>query len=116
MEYAVRLVGATRRPFDYGLPEEAAYITYGASPRASINLVLGARALALTRGRDYVVPEDIAELAPDVLRHRLVLSYEALADHVTADALIERVLDVVAKPQRPFVDARYAATGGSAGV
>jgi MoxR-like ATPase len=116
MEYAVRLVGATRRPFDYGLNEEAAYITYGASPRASINLVLGARALALTRGRDYVIPEDIGELAPDVLRHRLVLSYEALADHVSADALIERVLEVVSKPQRPFIDPLLAAGSGGATV
>jgi MoxR-like ATPase len=112
MEYAVRLVGATRRPYDYGLAEEAPYITYGASPRASINLVLGARALALTRGRDYVVPQDISELAPDVLRHRLVLSYEALADHVTADALIERVLQAVSQPQRPFVDPRLAVSNG----
>ena len=112
MEYAVRLVGATRRPDDYGLHEEAQYVTFGASPRASINLVLGARALALTRGRDYVVPEDIAELAPDVMRHRLVLSYEALADHVTADTLIERVLQVVPQPHRPFVDGRYAAANG----
>jgi MoxR-like ATPase len=116
MEYAVRLVGATRRPYDYGLHEEAPYITYGASPRASINLVLGARALAMTRGRDYVVPQDIAELAPDVLRHRLVLSYEALADHVTADALIDRVLQAVSQPQRPFVDPRFATTNGGAAV
>jgi MoxR-like ATPase len=112
MEYAVRLVGATRRPYDYGLHDEAQYLTFGASPRASINLVLGARALALTRGRDYVIPEDIAELAPDVMRHRLVLSYEALADHVTPDNIIDRVLEVVPKPHRPFVDDRMAATGG----
>jgi MoxR-like ATPase len=115
MEYAVRLVGATRRPGDYGLHEEAQYLTFGASPRASINLVLGARALALTRGRDYAVPEDIAELAPDVMRHRLVLSYEALADHVTADALIDRVLQVVPKPHRPFVESQYAAANGGSG-
>ena len=102
MEYAVRLVGATRRPYDYGLGDVASYLTFGASPRASINLILGARALALTRGRDYVVPPDIAELAPDVLRHRLVLSYEALADRVSADNLIERVLEVVSQPTRPF--------------
>src|SRR6186997_1646941 len=80
MEYVVRLVGATRRPGDYGLSAVGRYLTFGGSPRASINLILGARALALTRGRDYVVPHDIVELAPDVLRHRLVLSYEALAD------------------------------------
>jgi MoxR-like ATPase len=110
MEYAVRLVGATRRPEEYDLHDEAKYLTYGASPRASINLVLGARALALTRGRDYVIPEDIAELAPDVMRHRLVLSYEALADHVTADALIDRVLEAVPKPHRPFIDEGQMAT------
>jgi MoxR-like ATPase len=117
MEYGVRLVGATRRPQEYGLHDVAPYVTFGASPRASINLVLGARALALTRGRDYVIPQDIAELAPDVMRHRLVLSYEALADRVTADAIIERVLDTVPQPQRPFTgDPRYAtASGGSTG-
>jgi len=104
MEYAVRLTGATRRPAEYGLSEEGRYIAYGASPRASINLILGARALALTRGRDYVLPQDIAELAPDVLRHRLVLSYEALADRVNADSIIQRVLEVVPSPQRPFTD------------
>jgi MoxR-like ATPase len=102
MEYAVRLVGATRRPYEYGLGEAAHYLTFGASPRASINLILGARALALTRGRDYVVPPDIAELAPDVLRHRLVLSYEALADRVTPDAIIDRVIEAVSQPTRPF--------------
>jgi MoxR-like ATPase len=104
MEYAVRLVGATRRPAEYGLGEWTPYIAFGASPRASINLILGARALALTRGRDYVVPPDIAELAPDVMRHRLVLSYEALADRVTPDSIIERVLQIVPAPQRPFTD------------
>ncbi len=110
MEYAVRLVGATRRPDEYGLHDEAQYLTFGASPRASINLVLGSRALALTRGRDYVIPEDISELAPDVMRHRLVLSYEALADHVTADMLIDRVLEAVPKPHRPFIDENQLAT------
>lgn len=104
VEYAVRLVAATRRPAEFGLGELARYISFGASPRASINLILCARALALTRGRDYVVPPDIIELAPDVLRHRLVLSYEALADRVTADAVIERVLAAVPKPARPFED------------
>jgi MoxR-like ATPase len=102
MEYAVRLVGATRRPDRYGLHEITPYLSFGASPRASINLILAARALALTRSRDYVIPPDIAELAPDVMRHRLVLSYEALADRVTADAIIDRVLEFVPQPQRPF--------------
>jgi MoxR-like ATPase len=113
MEYAVRLVGATRRPGEYRLQDEAHYLTFGASPRASINLILGSRALALTRGRDYVIPEDIAELAPDVLRHRLVLSYEALADRVDADTIINSVLETVSQPQRPFTtDPRLATAGG----
>jgi MoxR-like ATPase len=102
MEYVVRLVGATRRPSDFGLSAVTRYLTFGGSPRASINLILGARALAMTRGRDYVVPHDIVELAPDVLRHRLVLSYEALADRVSADMIIDRIVDAVPRPNRPF--------------
>jgi MoxR-like ATPase len=115
MEYAVRLVGATRRPVEYGLGDATRYISFGASPRASINLILGARALALTRGRDYVVPEDIIELAPDVMRHRLVMSYEALADRVTADSIINRIVEIVPRPYRPFTDdpRLHAATVGA---
>ncbi len=104
MTYAVRLVGATRRPADGGLSDIERYLAFGASPRASINLILGARALALTRGRDYVIPPDVIDLAPDVLRHRLVLSYEALADHVTTDTMINRVLEAVPRPHRPLAD------------
>jgi MoxR-like ATPase len=104
MEYAVQLVGATRRPLDYGAADVKQYISFGASPRASINMVLGARALAMLRGRDYVVPGDIADLAPDVMRHRIVLSYEALADNVTPDAVIKRIMEVVARPARPLTD------------
>jgi MoxR-like ATPase len=116
MEYAVRLVSATRRPADHGLPDIASYLTFGASPRASINLILGARALALTRGRDYVIPPDIIELAPDVLRHRLVLSYEALADRVGAGQLIDRVIEAVPRPHRPFTeDPRQPAASWAAG-
>jgi MoxR-like ATPase len=114
MEYAVRLVGATRRPAEYGLGAIAPYVSFGASPRASINLILASRALALTRGRDYVVPPDIAELAPDVLRHRVVLSYEALADRVSADDLIQRVIETVPRPTRPFTDDPRLAAAGSA--
>jgi MoxR-like ATPase len=106
MEYAVRLVGASRRPAEYNLHDVAPYLSFGASPRASINLILGARALALTRGRDYVVSPDIVELAPDVMRHRLVLSYEALADRVTADDVIQRILETVPRPIRPLTDPR----------
>jgi MoxR-like ATPase len=99
VEYAVRLVTATRRTFSAGLADLKRYISYGASPRGSIALVTGARALAFLHGRDYVLPEDISELALDVLRHRIVLSYEALADDVTADAIITKVLDAVAAPE-----------------
>jgi MoxR-like ATPase len=98
VDYAVRLVTATRRTFAAGLADQKRYISYGASPRASIALVAGARALAFLRGRDYALPDDVAELAPDVLRHRIVLSYEALADEITPDSIITRVLDAVAAP------------------
>jgi MoxR-like ATPase len=98
-DYAVRLVVATRQPGLVGLDEMKRYLTYGASPRASIALVLGGRALAFLRGRDYVLPYDVSELAADVLRHRVVLSYEALADDVSADHIITRVLDVVSQPE-----------------
>jgi MoxR-like ATPase len=99
VEYAVRLVTATRKTFTAGLGDLKRYISYGASPRASIALVTGARALAFTRGRDYALPDDVGELALDVLRHRIVLSYEALADDITADAIITKVLDAVAVPE-----------------
>jgi MoxR-like ATPase len=99
VDYAVRLVTATRRTFSAGLADLKKYISYGASPRASIALVTGARALAFLHGRDYVLPDDVGEIALDVLRHRLVLSYEALADDVTADTIITKVLDAVAAPE-----------------
>jgi MoxR-like ATPase len=102
VDYAVRLVTATRLTFGAGrdpLPDLKRYISYGASPRASIALVTGARALAFLHGRDYVLPDDVGELALDVLRHRIVLSYEALADDITADAIITKVLDAVAAPE-----------------
>jgi MoxR-like ATPase len=98
-DYAVRLVAATRHPGLVGLDEMKRYLTYGASPRASIALVVGGRALAFLRGRGYVLPYDVSELAADVLRHRVVLSYEALADEVSADYIITRVLDVVSQPE-----------------
>jgi len=99
VDYAVRLVTATRLMFAAGLADMKRYVSYGASPRASIALVTGARALAFTRGRDYVLPDDVGELALDVLRHRIVLSYEALADDITADAIIRKVLDAVTVPE-----------------
>ena len=102
MQYAVKLVSATRRCERYGLAEIARYITFGASPRATICLIEGARALAFLRGRDYVLPEDVGDLVPDVLRHRLVLSYEALSDGETADSLIARVMKAVPLPEKPL--------------
>ncbi|MFI6481005.1 AAA family ATPase [Nonomuraea sp. NPDC050663] len=98
VDYAVRLVAATRSPGTAGLGELDRYVTYGASPRASIALVTGARALAFLRGREYALPQDLSELALDVLRHRVVLSYEALADDVDPDTVITRVLGAVRAP------------------
>jgi len=102
MQYAVRLAAATRDPDRYGLKGLGKYITYGASPRASINLIEGARALAFLRGRDYALPEDVTDLVPDVLRHRLVLSYEALAEGLSPDELIRRVMQHVRAPAKPL--------------
>ena len=102
MEYVVRIVSATRIAKDYGLEGIAKYITYGASPRASINLVLTARALAFMRGRDYVLAQDIQDVALDVLRHRIVLSYEALSDEVTTDSLIAKVVERIPVPVAPM--------------
>ncbi len=98
IDYAVRVSTATRNLSSVGLPEVARYVTYGVSPRASINLVVAARALALVRGRRYVLPEDLRALAPDVLRHRLVLSYEALGDDVRPDEVVDAVLERVPVP------------------
>jgi MoxR-like ATPase len=99
VDYAVRLVAATRTPATAGLGELERYVSYGASPRASIALVIGGRAMAFLRGRDYVLPHDVDELALDVLRHRVVLSYEALADDVDADTIVTRVLGAVPAPE-----------------
>jgi len=102
MQYAVKLVSATRRPERYGLKDMARYITFGASPRATINMIEGARALAFLRARNYVLPEDVIDLVPDVLRHRLVLSYEALSDGLTADQIVMRVLQAIPAPDKPL--------------
>ncbi len=99
VDYAVRLVAATRWPAAVGEGDVERYVTYGASPRATIALVLGGRALAFLRGRDYVLPNDIDEIALDVLRHRIVLSYEALADDLDADTILTRVLRAVPVPE-----------------
>ncbi len=102
IQYAVRLVCATREPERYGVKDLAPYLTFGASPRASIHLIEGARALAFLRGRDYVLPEDVSDIAPDVLRHRLVLSYEALASSLSPDELVGRVMARIAPPDKPL--------------
>jgi MoxR-like ATPase len=103
--YAVKLVSATRSPERYELADLSKYLTFGASPRATIGLVEGARALALLRGRRYALPEDMVDLVPDVLRHRLVLSYEALADNLSADEIVARVMKKVAVPDKPMAHA-----------
>ncbi|MFY7854819.1 MAG: AAA family ATPase, partial [Rubrivivax sp.] len=102
IQYAVRLVGATRNPAKHDLADLAKYLTYGASPRATIGMIEGARALALLRGRRYALPEDVSALVPDVMRHRLVLSYEALAEGVDADQLIGRIMAKVPVPDKPL--------------
>ena len=102
MQYAVRLVSATRQPARYGLADSQKYINFGASPRATIHLIEGARGLAFLRGRPYVLPEDVLDLVPDVLRHRLVLTYEALSDGLTADQLIQRIVQKVPAPEKPM--------------
>ncbi|MCW2666706.1 MAG: ATPase associated with various cellular 3 [Frankiales bacterium] len=106
-EYAVRLVVATREPERWGLPELKPLLAYGASPRGSLGLVQAGRALAVLRGRDYVLPLDIADLAVDVLAHRLVLTYEALADQVSAVSLVEKVVATIEAPRvSPTQDGR----------
>lgn len=102
IQYAVKLVAATREPERYGLTDFARFITFGASPRATINLIEGARALAFLRGRNYALPEDVTDIAPDVLRHRLVLSYEALTEAQTPDKLVQRIMQVVPAPEKPL--------------
>jgi len=102
MEYAVQLVTTTRSPKAVGLKDLERYILFGASPRASINLILTARALAFVRGRSYVLPQDVLDMALDVMRHRLVLSYEALSDNVTGDDLLKKILDRIPVPVVPL--------------
>ncbi len=93
IEFAIRVVTATRQPQDFGLKELEKYILFGASPRASINLILTGRVLAFVRGRSYVLPQDVVDMALDVLRHRVVPSYEALSDGVSSDDLIKKILE-----------------------
>jgi MoxR-like ATPase len=108
MDYAVRVVTATRQPASGGLRDLARYVTFGASPRGSINMILSAKALAFLRGRDYALPHDVTDLALDVLRHRVVLSYEALADNVSADSILTRVIASIPVPDVPLRESRAA--------
>ena len=109
VQYAVRLVSSTRQPARHGLKDLERFITYGASPRATINLTEGARALALLRGRSYALPEDMTDLVPDVLRHRLVLSYEALSEGLFADQLIGKIMARISPPAKPLAHEKLAA-------
>jgi len=102
VQYAVKLVSATRTPEKHGLKDLRKYITFGASPRATINLTEGSRALAMLRGRTYVLPEDMTDLVADVFRHRIVLSYEALSEGFTADAIVAKIMAKIPAPPKPL--------------
>lgn len=109
LHYAVRLVSATRWPGRHGLDDAARFISYGASPRATINLIDGARALAVMRRRSYALPEDITAIAPDVLRHRVALTYEALAEGVSSDDVVGQVMARIPPPPKPLQHEKLAA-------
>lgn len=102
IEYSVNLVTATREPQTAGLENLRRYILFGASPRASINLIVASRALAFLRGRTYVLPQDVEDVALDVIRHRLVLSYEALSENVSSDDILDQILEAIPLPQVPL--------------
>jgi len=102
IEYAVQIVTATRKPSAFGLKDIQPYILFGASPRASLNLILTAKALAFVRGRAYALPQDVLDMALDVIRHRLVLSYEALSDNITSDAILNKIFDRIPIPVVPL--------------
>lgn len=112
IQFAVRLVAATRNPDLVGLKDLPRLITYGASPRASINMIEAGRALAFLRGRDYVLPQDVIDVAPDVMRHRISLSYEALSESVGADDIISQILRAVPAPEQPLQAHVRVATAG----
>ena len=109
VQYAVKLVTGTRAPAEVGLKDLAPMITFGASPRATIGLIEGAKALAMMRGRTYALPEDMSDLVPDVLRHRLVLSYEALSEGLSADQIVLRIMAKVPPPPKPLAHEKQAA-------
>jgi MoxR-like ATPase len=102
VSWVVSVATATRRPIDSGVPSIAPYVSYGASPRGPISVVAGARAMALLHSRDYVVVSDVEAILRDALRHRLVLSYQALAEEVTADAILDDVIETITAPQIDF--------------
>jgi len=102
IKFAVKLAAATRDPAQHGLPDLAKFLSFGVSPRGPIHLIEGSRALAQLRGRTYVLPQDVVDLVPDVFRHRLVLTYEALAEAITADELIHRFLRKIPAPEKPL--------------
>jgi MoxR-like ATPase len=102
IEYSVKLVSATRNPKEVSLGDLQRYIMFGASPRASINLILTARALAFLRGRSYVLPQDVLDMALDVIRHRLSLSYEALSDNISSDEILKKIFDRIPLPVVPL--------------
>lgn len=106
--YAATVIQATRKPQEHGLQQIAAALQFGGSPRASINLIVGARALAFIRGRQYVLPQDVADLVPDVLRHRLVLSYEGIANGTTPEAIIDALLQRYQPPRLDLGDRHVA--------
>jgi len=123
IDYAVRLAVATREPGYVGLPDLKQYIAWGASPRGSVNLIHAARALAVIRGRRYVLPADVTELAPDVLRHRIVPSFTAMAEEITADRILWQLLPAVREPQMAAAAASWtvgtqqpAAANGATGA
>ena len=99
VDYVVRVVTATRHPEQLGMNDVKSWVSFGASPRASLGIIAASRSLALVRGRDYVIPQDIVEVIPDVLRHRLVLTYDALADEISSEIVINRILQTVGMPQ-----------------
>jgi MoxR-like ATPase len=102
IEYAIRMVTATREPKEVGMKDVQHYIMFGASPRASINLILAAKALAFVRGRAYALPQDVLDMALDVMRHRVVLSYEALSDNVSSDDVLNKILGRIPIPVVPL--------------
>jgi len=108
IEYAVKLVSATRNPAMVEQSELIPYLTYGASPRASINLILAAKALAFVRGRTYALPQDVGDIALDVIRHRLVLSYEALAENVSSDDVLNQLIKAIPLPEVPLHEKKFS--------